>query len=95
MKKPLMLKVNIMLYYVALNKYLKSLYLPKLDYDIIKSHHLYFIKVSSRHNVIKLQNMANTSVVISAAVTAYARMHMNKIKLFFFCVKLKNNLCSK
>jgi len=29
----------------------------------------------------EMQNMDNTSIVISAAVTAYARIHISKIKL--------------
>jgi DNA polymerase type B, organellar and viral len=56
-------------------------YVPKLDYDVIKSHDLDFIKVSSKYNDLELQNMDNTSIVISAAVTAYARIHITKIKL--------------
>lgn len=57
-------------------------YIPKLDYDVIKDHELDFIKVSSKYNDVELQHMANTSIIISAAVTAYARIHITKLKLY-------------
>lgn len=56
-------------------------YVPGLDYDIITSHNLDFLKVSSKYHDVELQNMVNASVVIRAAVTAYARIHMCKLKL--------------
>ena len=57
-------------------------YLPKLDYDIVNSHNLDFIKVLSKHKDKELSSIDNTSIVISAAVTAYARIYINKIKLY-------------
>lgn len=57
-------------------------YIPKLDYDIIKSHGLDILKVVKRHNDKELLHVNNTSVAISAATTAYGRIHINKIKLY-------------
>lgn len=65
---------------ISFNRILAT-YVPRLDYDVIKSHDLDFIKVSSKYNDLEMQNMDNTSIVISAAVTAYARIHISKIKL--------------
>ena len=56
-------------------------FIPKLDYDIINSHGLDFLKVLSKYKDNEVQYVSNTSVVISAAVTAYARIHISKIKL--------------
>lgn len=57
-------------------------YLPKLDYNILKEHNLDFIKVSSQVYDKEVENRDNTSIVISAAVTAYDRIHISKIKLY-------------
>lgn len=54
------------------NKILVS-YIPSLDHDIIKSHNLDFIKVASRYKDSEVQIIDDSSIVISAAVTAYAR----------------------
>lgn len=56
-------------------------YTPKLDYDIINSHNLDFLKVLTSYSDKETQGISNTSIVISAAVTAYARIHISKIKL--------------
>jgi hypothetical protein len=57
-------------------------YNPKLDYYIINSHNLSFLKVLMKDKDKELQHINNTSIVISAAVTAYARIHISKIKLY-------------
>lgn len=67
--------------YISNDKMLVT-YVPKLDYDIIKQHNLDFIKVSSQVYDKEVENRDNTSIVISAAVTAYARIHISKIKLY-------------
>lgn len=56
-------------------------YIPKLDYDIITSHKLDFVKVVKVYKDKEFDSMPTTSVVISAAVTAYARIHMTKLNL--------------
>lgn len=56
-------------------------YVPKLDYDVITSHNLDFRKVANKYKDKKLPVMDVTSIVISAAVTSYARIHMCKLKL--------------
>lgn len=66
---------------ISNEKYLVS-YIPKLDYDIIKSHNLDFLKVVNSYKDNEYQNIDNTSIVISAAVTAYARIHITKIKMY-------------
>ena len=65
---------------ISENKYLVS-YIPKLDYEIINSHKLDFIKIVNKFKDKELQSIATTSVAISAAVTAYARIHISKLKL--------------
>jgi hypothetical protein len=65
---------------ISFNRILAT-YVPRLDYDVIKSHDLDFIKVSSKYNDLEMQNMDKTSIAISVAVTAYARIHISKIKL--------------
>jgi len=66
---------------ISNNKMLVT-YVPKLDYDIIKSHDLDFLKVSRKIKDSEVEYRANTSIVISAAITAYARIHINKVKLY-------------
>jgi hypothetical protein len=56
-------------------------YIPKLDYYIITSHKLDFVKVVKVYKDKEFDSMPTTSVVISAAVTAYARIHMTKLNL--------------
>ena len=62
------------------DKYLVS-YIPKLDHDIITSHGLDFMKFVNKYKDKEIQTLSTTSVVISAAVTAYARIHISKLKL--------------
>lgn len=57
-------------------------YVPKLDYDIIDSHNLDFLKVVNKYKDKEIKNIDNTSIAISAAVTAYGRIHMTKLKLY-------------
>lgn len=66
---------------ISNEKYLVS-YVPKLDYDIIKSHNLDFFKIVNKYKDSEYQNIENTSIAISAAVTAYARIHITKIKMY-------------
>lgn len=68
--------------YKVLNKdnYLVT-YIPGLDLDIIKSHNLDIVKLCKVHKDEVKKSIANTSIVISAAVTAYARIHISKLKL--------------
>lgn len=56
-------------------------YNPKLDSDIIKSFNLDITKVLSKHNDVEIQSLNISSVAISAAVNAYARVHMQRLKL--------------
>ena len=56
-------------------------YVPKLDYDIITSHGLDFMKFVNKYKDREIQTLSATSVVISVAVTAYARIHITKLKL--------------
>lgn len=56
-------------------------YIPKLDYELITSHGLDFLKVVYKYKYNELQTINTTSIVISAAVTAYARIHITKLKL--------------
>ena len=62
------------------DNYLVS-YIPKIDYDTVTSHYHDFIIVVSKYKDSETQFINATSIVISAAVTAYARIHMNKLKL--------------
>lgn len=55
-------------------------YMPYLDPYIIKSHDLDIVKLANKYPSLELQNVSNTSVVISAANTAFARIHMSKLK---------------
>ena len=56
-------------------------YIPKLDHNIIKSNNLNFIKLANKYKDHELQTFKSTSVIISAAVTSYARIYMSKNKL--------------
>lgn len=56
-------------------------YIPKLDYDLINSHGLDFLKVVAKYKDAELQPINTTSIVISAAITAYARIHITNLKL--------------
>ena len=56
-------------------------YVPKLDYNVINSHNIDITKIAAKYKDKESQPMIATSVVISAAITAYARIHINKLKL--------------
>lgn len=56
-------------------------YVPKLDYDVINSHGLDFIKIVNKYKDKEIKARNVTSVAISAAITAYARIHISKLKL--------------
>ena len=56
-------------------------YIPKLDYNIIRDHKLDFIKIVDKFKDNEVQGLNVTSIPMSAAVTAYGRIHMNKLKL--------------
>ena len=62
------------------NKYIIT-FLNKLDQDIMRSHGMDMIKVIEHHPDKEIDKFIASSVVISAAVTAYARIHMCKTKL--------------
>lgn len=62
-------------------------FIDKLDSDVIKSHNLDIVKLSNVHKDREARSIDATSVVISAAVTAYARIHMSKLKLDIFSKK--------
>ena len=66
--------------HISNNKILIS-YIPKLDKDIIDSHDLDILKILTKYKDHEVQNLNTTSIVISAAITAYGRIHMNKLKL--------------
>lgn len=52
-----------------------------MDYDIITSHGLDYLKIASNFKDNELRPLTTTSIVISAAITAYARIHISKLKL--------------
>lgn len=56
-------------------------YIDKLDNDIIKSHNLDIVKLTNKYPDKQFTCKDATSVVISAAVTAYARIYISKLKL--------------
>lgn len=56
-------------------------YIPKLDLEVITSHGLDIVKIANTIKDQEIQSVSVSSIPISAAVTAYGRIHMNKIKL--------------
>jgi len=62
------------------NKYMVS-YIPTLDHDVITSHNLSVTKLVSKYGDKESTSHNSTSVAISAAVNAYARIHITRIKL--------------
>jgi hypothetical protein len=56
-------------------------YLPKLDFNLIEEHNLSMIKILNKYKDYEVQTLNVCSIVISAAITAYARIYMSKIKL--------------
>lgn len=57
-------------------------YVPKLDQDIINSYNLDIMKILKQYKDKEIQEISNSSIGISVAVTAYSRIHMNKLKLY-------------
>jgi len=55
-------------------------YINKLDPEIIYSHNFDIVKIMEKYKDIEAQSFDATSLVISAAVTAYARIYISKIK---------------
>lgn len=66
--------------WISDNKVLVS-YIPKLDYTVIKSHGLDFIKIVNKFEDHALKGINVTSIAISAAITAYAKIYITKLKL--------------
>jgi len=58
-------------------------YIPKLDSEIIKANDLDLVKLLSKYKDSEIQERNVTSIVISAAVTSYARIHtlLARVKL--------------
>jgi hypothetical protein len=56
-------------------------YSPGLDDNIIKSNNLDIAKISVKYQDKERLRYENSSVAISAAVTAYARIHISQTKL--------------
>ena len=52
-----------------------------LDTDILNSWELDSVKVASWVNDEEQQNLDVTSIAISAAITAYGRIHISKLKM--------------
>ena len=75
-----MLMCKIMSYKEISNDKVLVSYIPKLDYEIIKSHNLDFIKIVNKYKDKELQSISTISVAISAVITAYARIHISKLK---------------
>ena len=65
---------------ISENKFLLT-YINKLDAKTIASHNLDIIKILNKYKDIESPSFDATSLVISAAVTAYARIHISKLKL--------------
>jgi hypothetical protein len=65
---------------IAKDKVMVS-YTTKLDYDIINGHGLDITKVLNKYRDKENQSLNITSVALSAAITAYARIHITGIKL--------------
>jgi hypothetical protein len=72
------------------DKFLVS-YTEKLDYNLIKSHTLDMIKIKSIYQDKESKNRSITYVVISACITAYARVHISRLKLYIIN-ELKGNI---
>lgn len=56
-------------------------YIPMLDVDIIKDLNLDIVKIASKTLDEEKQGLDVVSVAISAAVTAYGRIHISKLKM--------------
>ncbi len=56
-------------------------YDTRLDLNLIKSLDLDFIKILNKYGEKETQTPSATSIAISAAVSAYGRIHISKLKL--------------
>lgn len=56
-------------------------YLPMLSAELISSLNLDIVKIASKHSDEEKQMLNVTSVQISAAITAYGRIHISKLKI--------------
>ena len=74
-------KYRIISYKTISDNKLLVTYIPSIDVDIVKQHKQDIIKVVSKNIDNEAQHRDNTSIPISAAVTAYARIHISNIKL--------------
>lgn len=56
-------------------------YYPYLHPEIIASHGLDIVKLARKYKDEETQTNGVTSIAISAAITAYGRIHISKLKL--------------
>lgn len=56
-------------------------YFPSISKNICEMHGVDYIKALSENNIKDCNEFNDVSLVISAAITAYARIHMSKVKL--------------
>jgi DNA polymerase type B, organellar and viral len=66
--------------YLGNDKFLVT-YLPMLDLDIISDLGLDIVKIASKQRDEEKQDLDVVSVPISAAITAYGRIHISKLKM--------------
>ena len=59
-------------------------YLPMLDPDLILSNSLYIVKLANRNKDEEKQIFNEDSIPISAAINAYGRIHISKLKMDVF-----------
>lgn len=57
-------------------------YIPKLDANVIASHKLDIVKLASKYKDEEKVGFDASSIPISAAITCYGRIHINKLKIF-------------
>ena len=70
-----------MSYKVISNDKILVTYNSKLDYDIITSHYLDFLKILNKPSDKEFPAISTISVAISAAINAYARVNISELKL--------------
>lgn len=66
--------------YLSVDRVLVT-YKPGLDYETVASHNLDYVKLLNKFKEKELPTRNATSVVISAAITAYPWIHNSKLKL--------------
>lgn len=72
---------RILSYKVISNNKILTSYIPGIDHDLVKDFNGDFAKVASRFGDSEVSTMNVASVAISAAITAYARIYISKLKL--------------